>query len=824
MRIHTRSLNSPSTVRAESPAPYSTAARGSTPTLLDTSRTPSSPHHARAFASAREVVVLIRHRRGGISRRVENGSGARKTQMRGMSAGRRLPNLVRWVRRKLPAPLSVARLQMGRKERMGTGKRVRFISSSSFPHRLAARSHTESQTRTRPRNRARGRRVRLHLACAGVERCAFLRLAQTQARTSRAQRVQSAGCAHGLRAPLATATRADGSRVRRVHRVRHRIYARSPVESHRRKPSPLCPQLLITSFLSSQCTHSPRPRAPGPAHAVPASALAALTPMSRRYRTPTATTTSNITASSSPASAPSSSFVPPAYSSVQHHADNLRAARQPACVLHACPVRLLYATPYAAPSVHVPPSAPAAECEGCHGPRALLFAQRARLVLAGSVSGGQGMMMMRAGVGIGMPLRTAYDDAPLRTIGDDAPLCTIHAFCTVGGLMFSAEGTRVVTIRRDGWHADAWSHWDATQRGWADGLGGGRGGRGIGYWTAGLDRFCESILAVPPLEEELDSDDSGFDSRFSAKSVQEPISESMSESTSESASQTALTSPILAALLTRLPNKVLEQFCDASFTAKFRAKNAQLFSDTAWVDLDDLQGWRRQQGDLDHLLDPTISERNFPPVPSSSGKKHPKCKPNPRSIRHTDGQIYTSFKFLARFPEEYLPLYDFDWVSLSCGALIGSGPDPTSMFLASAHAEAELRLPIQDWPWGKRSKFPELLDSRTERFQGVPSTPLILPNPSPTPTPILMSTGAYVPGKESMFAGDSAQSPGGLRADAVIGRMRRRDCTAARGGGGGGGVGGEAAREGANTPSLRAKELSAWAEVAEEAACRAAAY
>jgi hypothetical protein len=59
----------------------------------------------------------------------------------------------------------------------------------------------------------------------------------------------------------------------------------------------------------------------------------------------------------------------------------------------------------------------------------------------------------------------------------------------------------------------------------------------------------------------------------------------------------------LTALLTRLPDMVLEQFCDAarpltfhsmqadvpqSFTAKFRIKKAQLFSDTAWVDLDDL--------------------------------------------------------------------------------------------------------------------------------------------------------------------------------------------------------------------------------------------
>jgi hypothetical protein len=80
----------------------------------------------------------------------------------------------------------------------------------------------------------------------------------------------------------------------------------------------------------------------------------------------------------------------------------------------------------------------------------------------------------------------------------------------------------------------------------------------------------------------------------------------------------------LAVLLTRLPDTVLEHFCDVarpltfnsmqadfpeSFTANFRTENAQLFSDAAWVVLDDLQAWLRQQGDLDHLLDPTISER-----------------------------------------------------------------------------------------------------------------------------------------------------------------------------------------------------------------------
>ncbi|KAJ7114430.1 hypothetical protein C8R44DRAFT_795618 [Mycena epipterygia] len=58
----------------------------------------------------------------------------------------------------------------------------------------------------------------------------------------------------------------------------------------------------------------------------------------------------------------------------------------------------------------------------------------------------------------------------------------------------------------------------------------------------------------------------------------------------------------LAALLARLPDTVLEQFRDASFTANFRMRNAQLFSGTSWVDLDDLLAWLRQRGDMD-LLD-----------------------------------------------------------------------------------------------------------------------------------------------------------------------------------------------------------------------------
>ncbi|KAJ7451202.1 hypothetical protein B0H11DRAFT_2201668 [Mycena galericulata] len=58
----------------------------------------------------------------------------------------------------------------------------------------------------------------------------------------------------------------------------------------------------------------------------------------------------------------------------------------------------------------------------------------------------------------------------------------------------------------------------------------------------------------------------------------------------------------LAALLAHLPDTVLEQFRDASFTANFRIRNAQLFSGTSWVDLDDLLAWLRQRGDMD-LLD-----------------------------------------------------------------------------------------------------------------------------------------------------------------------------------------------------------------------------
>ncbi|KAJ7212792.1 hypothetical protein C8J57DRAFT_1539038 [Mycena rebaudengoi] len=65
----------------------------------------------------------------------------------------------------------------------------------------------------------------------------------------------------------------------------------------------------------------------------------------------------------------------------------------------------------------------------------------------------------------------------------------------------------------------------------------------------------------------------------------------------------------LAALLTRLPDTVLDH--RSPQTVGPRTRNC---SNTAWVDLDDLQTWLRQRGGLNHLLDPTISERDLPPV------------------------------------------------------------------------------------------------------------------------------------------------------------------------------------------------------------------
>ncbi|KAJ7075469.1 hypothetical protein B0H15DRAFT_806193 [Mycena belliarum] len=78
----------------------------------------------------------------------------------------------------------------------------------------------------------------------------------------------------------------------------------------------------------------------------------------------------------------------------------------------------------------------------------------------------------------------------------------------------------------------------------------------------------------------------------------------------------------LAALLARLPDTVLEQFRDAaslsmahlmnshvlkSFTTNFRMRNAQLFSGTSWVELDDLRAWLRERDDIDLLEPDSIS-------------------------------------------------------------------------------------------------------------------------------------------------------------------------------------------------------------------------
>ncbi|KAJ7899189.1 hypothetical protein B0H14DRAFT_3543522 [Mycena olivaceomarginata] len=45
------------------------------------------------------------------------------------------------------------------------------------------------------------------------------------------------------------------------------------------------------------------------------------------------------------------------------------------------------------------------------------------------------------------------------------------------------------------------------------------------------------------------------------------------------------------------------------------------------------------------------------PEPSGSGKRRTTRKPKAWSVRHTDDQIYTSFEFLAQFPDEYRTLY-----------------------------------------------------------------------------------------------------------------------------------------------------------------------
>ncbi|KAJ7034851.1 hypothetical protein C8F04DRAFT_1182853 [Mycena alexandri] len=51
------------------------------------------------------------------------------------------------------------------------------------------------------------------------------------------------------------------------------------------------------------------------------------------------------------------------------------------------------------------------------------------------------------------------------------------------------------------------------------------------------------------------------------------------------------------------------------------------------------------------------TEATVAPETSTSVKKRGKRKTKPWSVRHTDDKIYTSFEFLAKFPEEYRELY-----------------------------------------------------------------------------------------------------------------------------------------------------------------------
>ncbi|KAJ7272340.1 hypothetical protein C8J57DRAFT_1467805 [Mycena rebaudengoi] len=217
-------------------------------------------------------------------------------------------------------------------------------------------------------------------------------------------------------------------------------------------------------------THSPRPRAPGPARPARRPRLRACRPAAD----PTPTD-GNTTASSTPASAPPSSFVSPAHSSVQHHADDLRAARPPACVLRACAVRLH--TVYRAVRAYDRHAIRACDSTRPHlqlhhtrladGRRALLLVQRARGAVGdvrqeiGMMGAGMGIDMVGGGGSAGIVdlggvvddvLRYAAEDEPLRTVDDDAPLRTIHAILRRG------RGTR------RGWAAAAAGRWWSSSR------------------------------------------------------------------------------------------------------------------------------------------------------------------------------------------------------------------------------------------------------------------------------------------------------------------------------------------------------------------------
>ncbi|KAF8136032.1 hypothetical protein K438DRAFT_1786576 [Mycena galopus ATCC 62051] len=145
----------------------------------------------------------------------------------------------------------------------------------------------------------------------------------------------------------------------------------------------------------------------------------------------------------------------------------------------------------------------------------------------------------------------------------------------------------------------------------------------------------------------------------------------------------------LERLLARLPGVILDTFRDESFTRNFRARNQELFLDTHWVDLDDLKSWLHTKHLSSYLLEDENSESigielqflnhsrkwaaftlhsEAPPsrimltessgvpviIPESGRRTRRKLKP--WSVMH-DNQTYTSFEFLAQFPDEYRALY-----------------------------------------------------------------------------------------------------------------------------------------------------------------------
>ncbi|KAJ7846694.1 hypothetical protein B0H14DRAFT_2583954 [Mycena olivaceomarginata] len=106
----------------------------------------------------------------------------------------------------------------------------------------------------------------------------------------------------------------------------------------------------------------------------------------------------------------------------------------------------------------------------------------------------------------------------------------------------------------------------------------------------------------------------------------------------------------LEAILMRLPDTVLEHFRDEAhpstfhsmqanvlelFLTNFTTKHPQSFSDTAWVNLDDLKEWLCQQADLNHLLHTAISPNDI----SSNAYECPSVGLNPWSSSGMDANF-----------------------------------------------------------------------------------------------------------------------------------------------------------------------------------------